>query len=123
MANDLPKRLIGFLPKKYRDDTEEILDNMDEALSSYIQGQVIVACFVGALAYIGYLILGLPYALILGLTALFTNFIPFIGPWIGTAPGVIVGFFESPVHSVTRCRHDCHYPTNRKQLDLTSGHG
>ena len=93
----LPKRLIGFLPKKYRDDTEEILDNMDEALSSYIQGQVIVACFVGALAYIGYLILGLPYALILGLTALFTNFIPFIGPWIGTAPGVIVGFFESPV--------------------------
>lgn len=67
---------------------------MDEALSSYIQGQVIVACFVGALAYIGYLILGLPYALILGLTALFTNFIPFIGPWIGTAPGVIVGFLN-----------------------------
>ncbi len=93
----LPKRFIGFLPKKYRNETEEILEDMDEALSSYIQGQIIVSCFVGLLAYIGYLILGLPYALILGLIALFTNFIPFIGPWIGTAPGVVVGFFESPL--------------------------
>ncbi|WP_188206936.1 AI-2E family transporter [Alkalibacillus aidingensis] len=92
----LPKRVIGFLPKRYQDDVGGILDEMDDALSSYIQGQIIVSCCVGVLVYIGYMIIDLPFALILAAIALFTNFIPFIGPWIGTIPGVIVGILESP---------------------------
>lgn len=96
----LPKRIIGFLPKKYKDEVGDILDEMDDALSNYIQGQIIVSLCVGVLIYIGYLIIDLRFALILALIALFTNFIPFIGPWIGTAPGVIVGFFESPLQAL-----------------------
>jgi len=93
----LPKRFLGFIPEKYRIDVEGILDDMDEALSSYIQGQVLISFCVGVLIYIGYLIIDLPFALILASIAFITNFIPFIGPWIGTAPGVIVGLFQSPL--------------------------
>lgn len=96
----LPKRIISFLPKKYKYEVGEILDEMDDALSNYIQGQIIVSFCVGILIYIGYLIIDLKFALILAFIALFTNFIPFIGPWIGTAPGVIVGLFESPLQAL-----------------------
>lgn len=96
----LPKRFLGFIPEKYRLDVEAILDDMDEALSSYIQGQVIVSFCVGVLIYIGYLIIDLPFALILASIAFLTNFIPFIGPWIGTAPGVLVGLLESPFQAL-----------------------
>ncbi|GEL78812.1 AI-2E family transporter [Tenuibacillus multivorans] len=96
----LPKRILGFLPKKYQDEVGGILDEMDDALSSYIQGQIIVSVCVGILIYIGYLIIDLRFALILAFVALITNFIPFLGPWIGTAPGVIVGLLESPFQAL-----------------------
>lgn len=91
-----PKKVIEQLPKKHQQEGMRILADMDRALSSYIQGQIIVSICVGVLVYIGYLIIGLDYPLVLALVAMFTNVIPFIGPWIGTLPGVIVGFLDSP---------------------------
>ncbi|NEU29720.1 AI-2E family transporter [bacterium LRH843] len=91
-----PQQLLKYLPKKQKDEGQRILTDMDSALSSYIQGQIIVSVCVGILIYIGYLIIGIEYPLVLALVAMFTNVIPFIGPWIGTFPGVVVGFFHSP---------------------------
>ncbi|WP_027965362.1 AI-2E family transporter [Halalkalibacillus halophilus] len=96
----LPRRVLGFFPTRYRDEVDEILEDMDDALSSYIQGQIIVSVCVGVLVYIGFLIIDLRFALILAFVALFTNFIPFIGPWIGTFPAVIVGLLESPFQAL-----------------------
>jgi predicted PurR-regulated permease PerM len=91
-----PNQVIRLLPRKHQKEGESILSDMDYALSSYIQGQIIVSVCVGILVYIGYLIIGIEYPLVLALIAMFTNVIPFIGPWIGTFPGVIVGFLDSP---------------------------
>ncbi|HHY21654.1 MAG TPA: AI-2E family transporter [Bacilli bacterium] len=91
-----PRQVLRFLPRRQIRAGQEILSDMDKALSSYIQGQIIVSFCVGVLCYIGYLIIGLEHSLILALIAMFTNVIPFIGPWIGTFPSVIVGFLHSP---------------------------
>jgi predicted PurR-regulated permease PerM len=69
---------------------------MDEALSSYIQGQAIVSFIVGVMMYIGYLIIGINYSLILAIVAMLTNVIPFLGPFLALVPAVIVGFTMSP---------------------------
>src|SRR5690606_298790 len=95
-----PKIIEKILPKKQRKEAYNVLSDMDTALSSYIQGQLTVSLFVGVFAYIGYLIIGLDYSLVLGLTSMVTNVIPFIGPWIGTIPAVIVGLFTSPVKAL-----------------------
>ncbi|TWI57186.1 AI-2E family transporter [Halalkalibacter nanhaiisediminis] len=92
-----PRQVLKYLPKKQQYEGQRILSDMDVALSSYIQGQIIVSFCVGVLVYIGYLIIGIDYPLVLALIAMFTNVIPFIGPWIGTFPGVIVGFLDSPL--------------------------
>lgn len=91
-----PKKVLKYLPKKQQHEGQRVLSDMDFALSSYIQGQIIVSVCVGFLVYIGYLIIGIDYPLVLALVAMFTNVIPFVGPWIGTFPGVIVGFLDSP---------------------------
>ncbi|CAM3992050.1 AI-2E family transporter [Lederbergia lenta] len=95
-----PKFLMKILPKKHQVEAEKILVEMDEALSSYIQGQLIVSFCVGLLAYIGYLIIGLEYSLVLGVLAMVTNVIPFVGPWIGTFPAIIVGLLTSPLQAL-----------------------
>ncbi|WP_273849937.1 AI-2E family transporter [Guptibacillus spartinae] len=89
--------LLKVVPKAHRKEGAKILEDMDDALSGFIQGQLIVSVFIGTFVYIWYVIIDLDYALILALIALFLNVVPFIGPIIGTAPGVIVGLIESPL--------------------------
>lgn len=91
-----PMMVINQFPAREQEEGKRVLGDLDKALSSYIQGQILVSACVGVLCLIWYLIIKLDYALILALVALFTNVIPFIGPWIGTAPAVIVALFDQP---------------------------
>ncbi|MGY4689493.1 AI-2E family transporter [Salibacterium sp. K-3] len=91
-----PDFILRLLPARQEKEGRRILSDMDDALSSYIQGQMIVSFFVGICVFIGYVIIGLDYPLVLAVAAMFFNVIPFLGPWIGTLPGVVVGLLESP---------------------------
>jgi len=96
-ANKLPGNILRFLPEDQEEEGENIMKDLDETLSAYIQGQAIVSVCVGVLSLIAYLFIGLDYALILALIAMFTNLIPFVGPFIGTIPAVFVAFFTEPI--------------------------
>ncbi len=91
------RRMLAIIPEKHRDRGDDILEDVDKTLSTYIIGQAIVALTVGVLMYIGYLILGLDYALILALFALITAFIPILGAFIGIIPAVLVGLTVNPL--------------------------
>ncbi|MCD2138709.1 AI-2E family transporter [Salinicoccus halitifaciens] len=75
----------------------EWLYDVDRTLRSFIQGQVLVSFILGVILYIGYTIIGLEYALLLGMLALFLNVIPFIGPWLAFAPAGILALIQSPI--------------------------
>ncbi|MGY0694725.1 AI-2E family transporter [Virgibacillus sp. FSP13] len=77
-----------------------LMHKIDEALASYIQGQLIVSFCIGVLLFIGYLIIGLKYALTLALFGMLMCVIPFIGPFISVVPAMIVGFFQDPMMAV-----------------------
>jgi predicted PurR-regulated permease PerM len=86
-----------FFPDSKEGEIRDVLRDMDKAIASYIQGQLIVSTCVGILLLIGYLIIGLDYSLLLALFAMITNVIPFLGPFIAVIPAVIVAFFQDPV--------------------------
>jgi predicted PurR-regulated permease PerM len=92
----MEKAVITFFPRQNRQEIIRLLRSIDEALGNYIRGQLLVATAVGVLAYIGYLIVGMPYAIILALIVAVTNIIPYIGPFIGAAPAVMLAFTVSP---------------------------
>ncbi len=87
----IEKTVITFVPKKQRKEMIRLLRDIDEALGNYIRGQLMVCTLVGVLAYIGYIFLGLPYSLLLASIVGLTNVIPYLGPFIGAFPAVIVG--------------------------------
>ncbi|MFG0221318.1 AI-2E family transporter, partial [Streptococcus suis] len=84
--------LVKMMPYEYHKETKKILGDVHLTIMSYIRGQVIVSIGVGIIAYIGYLIIGIDYALLLALFATLTNIIPFLGPVLGVIPALIVGF-------------------------------
>lgn len=96
-GHKLPNAIMRFIPSSYRKEGLLILKDTTDTLAAYIQGQMIVSLCVGTLSYIGYLIIGLDYALILAIAVAVTNIIPYLGPILGAAPAVIVAMFESPL--------------------------
>lgn len=95
-GEQFPSYLLRLLPEEERKRGLRVLSEMDHALSTYIKGQILVSVFVGVLVYIGYLIIGIEYSLILALVAMFTNVIPYIGPILSVIPAVVVAFIDSP---------------------------
>lgn len=89
-----------FLPKKQRPEVIGLLQKMGDTISSYISGQVIECLFVGTFTAIGYMLISQPYGLLLGVIAGLTNIIPYVGPYIGIAPSLIVAFTKSPMQVV-----------------------
>ena len=89
-----------FLPKEYREQMIELLGQMNNTIASYISGQSLVCLFVGVFTFLGYLIIGMPYGLLLGLVAGVTNIIPYLGPYIGAAPAVIIALTISPTKAL-----------------------
>ncbi|SEK29235.1 Predicted PurR-regulated permease PerM [Carnobacterium iners] len=89
-----------FFPKEFRGQLIELLGQMNKTIASYISGQSLVCLMVGILTFIGYLITGMPYALLLGIIAGVTNIIPYVGPYIGAAPAVIIGLTISPTKAI-----------------------
>ncbi|MNV52877.1 AI-2 transport protein TqsA [compost metagenome] len=96
-SHKLPRILLGLVPRKYRKEGQEMLTDIDTALSSFITTRVLLNVILGALLYIGFLIIGLPYALLLALVSIPLNFIPYIGAILSAIPILAVGFIESPM--------------------------
>jgi predicted PurR-regulated permease PerM len=89
-------KLVSFIPKRYHEEGAAVIAEIDGVMSSFIVGRVLVNLALGVLMYLGFLIIGLPYALLLTLVAVLMNFIPFIGAILSTVPIFIFGLIESP---------------------------
>lgn len=76
---------------------KETLGDVDTALRSYVQGQVLISFLLALMMFIGYLTIGLEYSLLLAIFAFLMNMIPFIGPWISLVPAIIVALVQDPV--------------------------
>ena len=82
---------------------KDTLADIDTVLRSYVQGQVLISLILALMMFIGYLIIGLDYALLLAIFAFFMNMIPFIGPWISLLPAVIVALIQDPILVIWVC--------------------
>lgn len=82
--------LVSMLPRSRRKSIVTLLRDIDSALGNYIRGQLLVCLIIGGLAYIGYLLIGMPYALLFaGVVAVF-NIVPYMGPFLGAAPAIVM---------------------------------
>ena len=93
----LPQYILSFVPTTLRKQTEQVMTEMNHQISSYIRGQIIVSFCIGILLYIGYLIIGLEYSLILAVIAACTSIVPYLGPAIAITPALIVALVTSPI--------------------------
>lgn len=89
--------ISSLIPEKNRDDFRGLANEVNTSLRKYVQGTLICASFVFLLSTIGFAIAGLKAPVLFGLFCGVTNIIPYIGPYLGGAPAVLVGFSQGPI--------------------------
>ncbi len=82
--------MVRLTPKNRRDTVAKILAGIDESLGKYVRGQLLIMLVVGLVTLAGYLVIGMPFALFLALFVALTNVIPYLGPFIGATPALIL---------------------------------
>lgn len=88
----IDKTLYGLIPKRYRWRFKRKLIKIDKILSSFIRGQAIVVLILSILYSIGLSIIGLPFAILIGIFSGLGDIIPYFGTIVGLLISLIVGF-------------------------------
>jgi len=89
--------LINFLPKKNRFEASLLLTNISTEVRKSVNGTLLVATMVFVCDSIGFWFVGLQASVLFGLLCGITDLIPYVGPYIGGAVAVLVGFAQSPL--------------------------
>lgn len=89
-------KALDLLSPRARTKVVEVISDVDEALSGYVRGQVMLCIIVGALMTVGLWLLRVRFALVLGAVAGIFNVVPYIGPVVGAVPAFAVALFQSP---------------------------
>lgn len=93
----LPYHVMKVVPTKLRTPVYKLLGEINNQISQYIRGQLVVAFFVALMFWLGFAIVGLEYAVTLGVMAGFLNLIPYLGSFIAMVPVLIIAVVTSPV--------------------------
>ena len=72
-----------LVPELHRETVKTYLREIDKNLQQFLKGLVTVIVIVSAVSCIAYSIIGVPFALVIGLLAGICNAIPTFGPFIG----------------------------------------
>ena len=104
---DMPKlkdywgKVFGIiLPNKVNSTIYTLIKDADKVFSGYIRGQAIDAFMIGVVVSIVFSIIGIQYAIVIGLLIGLGNLIPYMGPIVGYSSIVIVGIATSDYKSM-----------------------
>jgi len=93
---NIEETFIYLFPKKWRNDADVLFTKINSSLKNYVLGVALDAFVVFVICSITFSIVGLRAPLLFALFCAITNVIPYVGPYIGAIPAVIVGFTMSP---------------------------
>jgi predicted PurR-regulated permease PerM len=92
----LTRSWLLMVPANRRESVRSLISAIETKISAYVGGQGILILVVGLLALVAYLIIGLPYVLILALIAGIMEAVPIIGPVLGAVPAGLVALSIAP---------------------------
>jgi putative permease len=89
------KRLLERVPNKYFEMTLNVVHKIQKELVGYLRGWMLDSVIVGILNIIGFYVIGVKYAIILGVIAGIANLIPYVGPFVGIIPVFLVSVIQT----------------------------
>ena len=98
--DSITKHFIKLVPNKNKYEIEVLISQIGKEVRKTISGTLLVALMVFVCDTIGFAIVGLNAPLLFGALCGLTDLIPYIGPYIGGAAAVIVGFSQGTITGI-----------------------
>lgn len=89
------ENFFSMIPHRWQSDMVILAGEINKVLDNYIRGYLLICLIVGSLTGLAMFILGVEFALVLGIFAGLTELIPYFGPFIGALPAVALALLKS----------------------------
>lgn len=100
LAVDYPRihREIGTIVGEDREvNYRFMVAILSRSVGGYMRGQVVTSIISGVLAFAGFVVVGHPYAGLMGVLTGLLHLIPVVGPWLSAAIATVLALFTSPI--------------------------
>ena len=97
---DLREFVLSLFPTGRREEARGVLEEMGQTIGGFVRAELLTAIVVGFITWVGLSIIGVQYALVLGLIAALGELIPVVGPFISAIPALAVALLDSPVQAL-----------------------
>ncbi len=91
-GRDFMRKILNLVPNNFFELALNLNYQISQQMGGFIRARILEGALVGFVIGAGLMILGFPYALILAVFAGFLNMIPYLGPFIGALPGLVICF-------------------------------
>jgi predicted PurR-regulated permease PerM len=99
-APRLRSGLLGSMRPDRRRTIEDVAHRVAHQVTSYVLGTIFLSAMFGLVILITFLILGVPFALLIGLWVALVAMIPLVGGLIAAVPSVLIALLHSPTSGV-----------------------
>lgn len=93
--DSITERLLALVPPRFQKKTKETIVEIDQVLSSFVRGQLMVVGLMAVMYAIGLFLCETPMSLSLGLMAGLVNLVPYLGLVLGFAPAALLTFMHT----------------------------
>ncbi len=100
MCRQVKRMTYAFLPKRWADECVETCQLINQCFTNFVSGQLVEACILGTLCFIGMRIFHFEYAFLVSLLIGVSAIVPIVGAFIGTVPAVFLLFLVEPMQAV-----------------------
>jgi putative permease len=95
------KTLLSFTPNIIFERFYYVTHVFNRQLGNYFFAKFVEAIIVGGIITVGLLVMEIKYAVILGFVAGLTNIVPYVGPFLGVIPAIVLAMVEYGLTSST----------------------
>lgn len=97
MRGGIENFIRSVIPNKYESHFLNIWHRSEIKVGRWLQGQLLLALIVGLAVYVALSLLGIKFALLLGILAMILELVPTVGPVLAAVPAVILAFTQLPI--------------------------
>lgn len=93
-SDSFKQTMLSFTPNSIFERFYYVMHVFNRQLGNYFFAKFVEAIIVGGIITVGLLLLDIKYSVILGVVAGITNIVPYVGPFLGLIPAVVLGMIE-----------------------------
>ena len=93
--DSINEKLLRLVPPRFQDKTKDVVTEIDQVLSKFVRGQLMVASLMGVMYSIGLFLCDTPMSLSLGMMAGLVNLVPYLGLVFGFVPAAFLTYMHT----------------------------